>query len=86
MLDANTVLVHTTAVLQNITLSADKLLIEQARERARTEHKSLNTIFREWLQTYVRVSRDKRHYGRLMQRLRYVKPGRDFTRDEANER
>ena len=35
--------------MKNITLSADEGLIEAARERARTEHTTLNEQFRLWL-------------------------------------
>jgi hypothetical protein len=36
--------------MKNVTLSADADLIEQARLVARTQHKTLNAVFREWLQ------------------------------------
>ena len=38
-----------TIFMKNITLSADESLIEQARLVARSQHKTLNTAFREWL-------------------------------------
>lgn len=73
-------------MLRNITLSADEALIAQARERARAEHKSLNTIFREWLQQYVGQVRRSRDLTRLMRRMKYVRPGRAFSRDDYNAR
>lgn len=39
--------------MKNITLSADADLIEQARERARREHTTLNAQFRLWLEEYT---------------------------------
>ncbi len=39
--------------MKNITLSADESLIEQARLVARTQHKTLNAAFREWLEQYA---------------------------------
>jgi hypothetical protein len=34
-------------MIKNITLSAEDRLIEAARTRARAEHKTLNTVFRD---------------------------------------
>jgi hypothetical protein len=34
--------------MKNITLSADEQLIEQARLLAKSQHKTLNAMFREW--------------------------------------
>jgi hypothetical protein len=39
--------------MRNITLSADERLIEEAREKARQEHTTLNEQFRRWLADYV---------------------------------
>ena len=39
--------------MKNITLSADERLIEAARERARSEHTTLNEQFRRWLADYT---------------------------------
>jgi len=74
--------------MKNITLSANESLIEQARAVARSERRTLNAAFREWLEQYA-----SRRAGRgaafraLMQRLKHVDSGgRHFTRDEMNER
>ncbi len=40
-------------MLQNITLSAQKSLIEQARRRARLQNTTLNAEFRRWLEQYA---------------------------------
>ncbi len=73
-------------MVQNITLSADAVLIEQARDRAQKERKSLNVVFREWLASYVGQTRNARDFARLMRKLRHVTPGRRLTRDDANDR
>jgi hypothetical protein len=39
--------------MKNVTLSADESLIEQARLVARSQHKTLNAAFREWLEQYA---------------------------------
>lgn len=74
--------------MKNITLSADDSLIEAARERARSEHTTLNEEFRRWLADYARRS-DRADQGMaVITRLQsYVRTGgRRFTRDEMNER
>lgn len=81
-----------TAVVKNITLSADERLIEQARATARSRKTTLNAEFRKWLETYAaHATKDRqqlvRDYDALMKRLSYVNTGgRKFTRDEMNER
>jgi hypothetical protein len=35
-------------MLKNITLSADDILIEEARQKAQKQKKNLNILFREW--------------------------------------
>jgi hypothetical protein len=85
MLAVCTRLVYTISV-KNITLSADGDLIEKARQVARSERKSLNDAFREWLADYTGRAGNVQEYDALMERLRYVNAGRKFTRDEMNER
>jgi hypothetical protein len=72
--------------MKNVTLSADEDLIEQARLVARQQHRTLNAAFREWLTHFTAASGSVRDYDALMRRLRHVKAGRRFTRNEMNER
>ena len=72
--------------MKNITLSAEESLIEQARLVAKSQHKTLNTAFREWLEQFTARSGNVQEYDALMNRLQHVKAGRRFTRDEMNER
>ncbi len=73
--------------MKNITLSAEEHLIEQARQTARAQHKTLNAAFREWLEQYTAREGDVEAYDRLMKRLHgNVVAGRKFTREEMNER
>ena len=73
-------------MLKNITLSANDNLIRKARERATTENTTLNAEFRLWLEKYVDRPHASEDYSYLMAGLRYVVPGKNFTRDELNER
>lgn len=72
--------------MKNITLSADGNLIEQARLVARSQNKTLNTAFREWLEQFTARAGNVLEYDALMRRLQHVRAGRSFTRDEMNER
>jgi hypothetical protein len=72
--------------MKNVTLSAEAHLIEQARLVARSQHKTLNAAFREWLEEYASGTGSATEVDALMKRLRHVKAGRAFTRDEMNAR
>ena len=72
--------------MKNVTLSADDELIDQARLVARAQKKSLNDAFREWLVQFTQRSGCTQEYDALMNRLRHVRAGRRFNRDEMNER
>ncbi len=72
--------------MKNITLSADDDLIEQARLVARAQKKTLNSAFREWLLQFTQRTGNAQEFDSLMKRLRHVRAGRRFTRDEMNER
>ena len=74
--------------MRNITLSADESLIDAARERARSDHTTLNEEFRRWLEDYTAREQRAAAYRALMEDLgqRYSTGGRKFTREEMNER
>ena len=72
--------------MKNVTLSADPDVIEQARLVARAQHKTLNAVFREWLQQYAAQSGSAQEVDSVMKRLHHVRAGRHFTRAEMNER
>jgi hypothetical protein len=81
--------VHTGAVytrpMKNITLSADGDLIEKARAVAKSENRTLNAAFREWLVSYTRQEA-VRARQELMKRLQHIDAGGPYTREEMNER
>jgi hypothetical protein len=72
--------------MKNITLSADEDLIEQARIVARSQRRTLNAAFREWLLQFAAQAGNAREMDALMKRLKHVRAGRHFSRDEMNER
>jgi hypothetical protein len=75
-----------TIFVRNITFTADENLIERARLVALGQGGTLNVAFRQWLAEYSAGSGDAQGFDSLMQRLTYVSAGRQFTRDEMNER
>ena len=74
--------------MKNITLSAEDNLIEQARQVARVQHKTLNQMFREWLSDVATRQNNTREYRALMRDIRQsgAMAGRKFSREEMNER
>jgi predicted transcriptional regulator len=72
--------------MKNVTLSADEDLIEKARQIARSQRKTLNIAFREWLERFTASEGNLESYDALMKSLSHVRAGRHFTRDELNER
>ncbi len=71
---------------RNSTFRAERELIEKARRRAQRNHTSLNAEFRRWLQQYAETPHMATDIEKLMEKFRYVVPGRKYTRDEMNER
>ena len=72
--------------MRNVTLSADEDLIEQARLVARSRKTTLNAAFREWLVHFAAREGTARDVDVLMERLRHVRAGRRFSREEMNDR
>lgn len=73
-------------MLKNITLSADRQIIQLARAKAARENSTLNAQFRAWLEQYTSTDSQLIDYESLMGRLTYGQPGKKFSRDEMNER
>ncbi len=73
-------------MLHNVTLSAKKTLIDQARRLAKAKNTTLNAEFRRWLEQYIESPQTSADFEALMDRLSYARAGKTFTRDELNER
>jgi len=56
--------------MKRIILSAEKCLIEAARERARSEKTTVNEQFRRWLADYAQAHERMRRYEEVMTQLR----------------
>jgi hypothetical protein len=72
--------------MKNVTLSADGDLIEKARAIARSQRRTLNAAFREWLMHFTCSEGDAQSYRSLMKHMRHIDAGGHFPRDELNER
>ncbi len=81
----HTILVN-TANMRNITFSVNEDLIDQARQVAADQRKTLNDAFREWLAQYASSRSDAAGFDEFMSRIKPMRAGRHFTRDEMNER
>lgn len=75
-----------TIIVQSVTLTAEDSLIECAREVARRENKTLEAACHDWLVWYASRNVTREEIEGLYERLKHVKAGRKFTRDEMNER
>lgn len=75
--------------MKNITLSAKEEAIERAREVASQKHRTLNDLFREWLDNLgTQLSSDDTatRLGKLWEQTSYTRVGKKLTRNEMNER
>jgi len=72
--------------MKNITLSADEDLLEQARAIARSQRRTLNAAFREWLIQFTASAGDEQSFNALMKRMSHIDSGGKFSRDEMNSR
>ena len=73
-------------MLKNITFSAEKNLIEEAREKAKSEKTTLNVVFRRWVKQYAGKKNVAKEIDMVMESVNYAKAGKKFTRNELNER
>jgi hypothetical protein len=72
--------------MKSVTLSADAQLIKQARLLAKSQHKTLNALFREWLEQFTAQRGGIQEFDSLMKRLKHVQAGRHFSRHEMTDR
>ncbi len=69
-------------MLKNITFSADASMIKKARQKALKNKETLNLVFRHWLESYVKEDVHLVSYTDLMKKLKHVRVGKHFSRDE----
>ena len=74
--------------MKNITLSAQDDAIEGARKVAAHQHRTLNEMFREWLEQINQLNEQdtSSKLEDLWSRTGYLSVGKKLSRDEMNER
>lgn len=78
-----------TGYMRNITLSAKEDLIEKARSIAVSRNRSLNTMFREWLEELDNSQlqgTDEDRLKTLWGKTSYARVGKKLSREEMNQR
>ncbi len=73
-------------MIKNITFSANKVLIQQARWQAASEKTTLNKLFRDWLTRYIIQPDVPDQFEALMERRSHIQAGGHFNREEMNDR
>ncbi len=75
--------------MKNITFSAQEDAIERARMAAREQNRTLNELFREWLEHVSHKVEENKSSSRLeglWKKTNYLRVGRKLSRQEMNER
>lgn len=76
--------------MKNITFSAKEESIERARKVASLRHRTLNELFREWLDTIDKDTGmgdgDTKTFTDLWRQANYLQVGKKLSREEMNER
>jgi hypothetical protein len=75
--------------MKNITFSAQEEAIERARKVAAQNHRTLNELFREWLDDmnrHVHSEDIAKKLNALWKQTNYLKVGKKLSRDDMNKR
>ena len=73
-------------MLKNITFSSDVEIINAARKKALNNNTSLNALFNSWLAGIVKNEDSAAELETFLDKVKYVSSGRNFTREDMNER
>lgn len=73
--------------MKRVTFRVEENLITRARDIARSQGRTLNAAFREWLVDFTESHKRVQEYEALMKKLsKSVRAKGPYTRDEMNER
>lgn len=75
--------------MKNITFSAQEDVIEKARKAALQQHRTLNELFRVWLENISKQVKNEKLSSKLdalWKNTNYLRVGKKLSRDEMNER
>ena len=73
-------------MFKNITFSTDAKIIDAARKKALNSNTSLNALFNSWLAGIAKNENATAELETFLEKVKYVSSGRNFTREEMNER
>jgi len=73
-------------MLKNITFSSDEKVIAAARKKALNNNTSLNALFNSWLSGIAKNDNASAELETFLDKVKYASSGRNFTREEMNER
>lgn len=71
---------------KDVAQNADEKLTDHACEMAQNQKKTLNMVFREWLEAYQARPVNYISYQSIMKSLSHVKNSGRFSRDDMNKR
>lgn len=72
--------------MTNVTFSISPVVLQRAREKAMAERRTLNELFRGWVEGYVRGNKPAHDFRSVMLQLQHVNSGKKWSRNELNER
>ena len=70
----------------NVTFKVEEGVLAKAREKALTEHQSLNSLVNQWMKNYTYIKNGRPSYLEFMKQFDGIQIGKKFTRKEMNER
>ena len=72
--------------MKNVTFRIQEDMLRKAREKAGKEKRSLNHLIDQWLRSYSATQDETFDVRKYLDRIKGVKIGRTFTREEMNAR
>ena len=72
--------------MKNVTFRIQEDMLRKAREKAGKEKRSLNRLIDQWLRSYSATQDETFDVRKYLDRIKGVKIGRTFTREEMNAR
>ena len=72
--------------MKNVTFRIQEDSLNKAREKATKEKRSLNKLINQWIKNYTVTKDETFDVRKYLGRIKGVKIGRKFTREEMNER
>ena len=72
--------------MKNVTFRIQEDMLRKVREKAGKERRSLNNLIDQWLRSYSATQDETFDVRKYLARIKGVKIGHKFTREEMNDR